>query len=426
MTPLQLLPSWGELAGILILGGTLLVVAFDVVDVVRRRRMALQHDRQALELFRERMRLDLDLIARDRERHDSSWEGVRKFKIDRKVMEAEGICSFYLKPHDGKPLPPFHPGQYLTFQLKIPGQQKPVTRCYSLSDTPLQRDYYRVTIKRVPPPPKQPELPPGLASGFFHSLEEGTLIDVRAPSGNFYLDVASNRPVVLIAGGVGLTPVMSMLNTICASGSKRETWFVQGAVNRPQHAMCEHLAHIASEYPNVRIVVVYSNPTDTCVHGRDYHEHGFVDGALLKRILPSNNYEFYTCGPPPMMDGINKALREWGVPESDIRFEAFGSPSVKATAPTPVVAVGAAAPHLNFTRSGKTIVWQPSDRNILDVAEANGITIDSGCRAGNCGTCETAIRSGSVTYPAAPGFKNKEGTCLVCVAVPQGEVVIDA
>jgi ferredoxin-NADP reductase len=426
MVALEILPNWGEFAGILILGGSLLVVGFDLAEAVGRRRMALVRDRQSLNLFRERMRLDLELIARDRQRHDSSWEGVRKFKIDRKVMEADGICSFYLKPHDGKPLPPFNPGQYLTFQLKIPGQAKPVTRCYSLSDTPLNRDYYRVTIKRVPPPPKQPELPPGLASGFFHGLEEGTLIDVRAPAGNFYLDTASNRPVVLMAGGVGLTPVMSMLNTICASGSKRETWFVYGAVNRLQHAMYDHLAEIAQSYPNVRIVIVYSHPTETCVQGRDYHEKGFVDGALLKRILPSNNYEFYTCGPPPMMDGINKALREWGVPESDIRFEAFGSPSVKATLPTPVAATGEAAPRVTFTRSGKTIVWSPKDSNILDVAEANGVTIDSGCRAGNCGTCETAIRGGSVTYPLTPGYRNKEGTCLVCVAIPQGEVVIDA
>ncbi len=146
MVALEILPNWGEFAGILILGGSLLVVGFDLAEAVGRRRMALVRDRQSLNLFRERMRLDLELIARDRQRHDSSWEGVRKFKIDRKVMEADGICSFYLKPHDGKPLPPFNPGQYLTFQLKIPGQAKPVTRCYSLSDTPLNRDYYRVTI----------------------------------------------------------------------------------------------------------------------------------------------------------------------------------------------------------------------------------------------------------------------------------------
>jgi uncharacterized protein len=420
------LPSWAELAGIAILGGALLQVALGVLEGLSRRRHAARQQTLAAALFEARARLDLETIERDRLRRQFAWEGLRKFKLDRKVEEAEGVCSFYLTPHDGEPIPPFLPGQYLTFQLKIPGQPKPVTRCYSLSESPIERDYYRVTIKRTLPPPEAPQGRPGLVSSFFHALDLGELVDVRAPTGNFCLDTASNRPIVLIAGGVGLTPLMSMLNTVCGTGSKRETWLIYAVGNRRQHAMYDHLQRIAREHDNVRVVVVYSNPSEQCTRGRDYHEEGLVDIDLLKRLLPSSNYEFYLCGPPPMMDGIIKGLREWDVPDASIRFEAFGPASVRtqaiaATAPPPDPSA-----QVIFARTGRTFAWRSGDTSILNLAESHGIVIDSGCRAGNCGTCETAIRSGTVSYPLSPGFKPKEGTCLACVAMPQGVLIIDA
>jgi ferredoxin-NADP reductase len=419
-------PTWVEYVGIAILGGILLQVALDVYGGFSRRQYAARRQKMAVTLFEERARLDLDAVVRERMRREFAWEGLRKFKIDRKVEEAESVCSFYLTPHDGKPIPPFLPGQYLTFQLKIPGQPRAVTRCYSLSDSPTERDYYRVTIKRIMPPPNVPDGQPGLVSSFFHSLDIGELVDVRAPAGNFYLDTASNRPVVLIGGGVGLTPVLSMLNTICRSGSKRETWFFYGIINRKHHAMYDHLQRIAREHENVKIVVAYSNPTESCVRGQDYQEQGYADVNLIKRLLPSNNYEYYICGPPPMMTGITKGLQEWGVPEADIHYEAFGPASVQPAAKAAPVALADPDTQIFFARTGKTIAWKASDKSILDVAEANGIVIDSGCRAGNCGTCETAIRSGTVSYPHAPGLKPKEGSCLACVAMPKGKLVIDA
>ena len=108
-------------------------------------------------LLRKRIELLTDQQRSDREKGELSWNGFRKFEIMRKEPEGGGICSFYLSPHDKKPLPPFDPGQYLTFQLPIPGQRKAVIRCYSLSDSPTHPDYYRVSIKAVPPPRENPE-----------------------------------------------------------------------------------------------------------------------------------------------------------------------------------------------------------------------------------------------------------------------------
>jgi len=154
----------------------------------------------------------------------AGWNGTRKFLVSKKVLEAKDQCSFYFSPHDGRKLPPFEPGQFLTFRLDIPGQKKQTIRCYSLSDSP-KSDYYRCTIKRVPPP-RDSDHEPGLSSNYFHDfVEEGKILDVRAPGGHFYLDTKRQTPVVLIGGGIGLTPVLSMVNHIIDTGSKRETWF---------------------------------------------------------------------------------------------------------------------------------------------------------------------------------------------------------
>jgi MOSC domain-containing protein YiiM/predicted pyridoxine 5'-phosphate oxidase superfamily flavin-nucleotide-binding protein len=151
-------------------------------------------------------------------------ERYREFVVDRIEPESETITSFYLVPEDGAPLPPFLPGQFLTFELKIPGQAAPVLRTYSLSDGP-NPDNYRVSIKREPAPADRPDLAPGLSSNYFHDqVGLGTKIPVGAPRGKFHLDPDSERAVVLLSGGVGLTPMISMMNTIVQSGAPRPLW----------------------------------------------------------------------------------------------------------------------------------------------------------------------------------------------------------
>lgn len=416
-----------ELAGSAILAGATLQVFASTYGVLRRRALDGRRQRLALDLLRQRVEGELALLHQRRKLEELQWEGYRKFRIDRKIMETNDICSFYFMPHDGMPIPEFFPGQYLTFRLNIPGQAQPIIRCYSLSDSPRRGAYYRCTIKRLPPPRDKPDAPPGLASTFFHGLNEGDLVDVRAPSGNFYLDEKSSRPVVLIGGGVGLTPVVSMLNRLCETASRREVWFFYGVRHRGEHAMYDHLQDIANRHSNVRITVCYSDPSETCVEHRDFHVKGWVDVNLMKRMLPSNNYEFFICGPPPMMETITRGLGEWGVPEADIHFEAFGPATVKRQAPvTAPIAPAGAVFKLSFARSGRTVDWSETNGSILDTAEKLGIQMSSGCRAGNCGTCETAVREGAVAYLLDSGFKPKAGSCLPCIAVPQGDVALDA
>ncbi|MEX2649486.1 MAG: 2Fe-2S iron-sulfur cluster-binding protein, partial [Alphaproteobacteria bacterium] len=271
--------------------------------------------------------------------------------------------------------------------------------------------------------------PPGLSSSFFHDqLDEGDILDVKAPGGHFFLDTTKSNPVVLIGGGVGLTPVLSMLNMICESGSTRETWFFYGCRNGSDLIMRSHFDRLRREHDNVRIFVCYSDPTAEEAKGRDYDHGGRITIDWMKTVLPSSNYEFYLCGPPPFMESLVGGIEAWGVPEKDVRFEAFGPATVKRTPVAQATAEASVGTRLEvtFSKSGKTCAWAPETGSLLDFAEENGVAIDFGCRAGNCGTCLTAIKSGDVTYVNPPGSPPEAGSCLACISVPKTNLTLDA
>jgi uncharacterized protein len=414
--------------GALLMGGVLLWVLLEILRLLWRMKLERQQQRVTMDRLQLQLR-DIRARSQQAEQDRLVWNGYRKFSVARKVSECDDVCAFYLKPHDGKPLPAYKPGQYLTFQLDLPGRDKPLVRCYSLSDSPIDCQHYRVTIKKEKAPPDKPELPPGAASSFFcDAVKEGDILNVKAPTGHFFLDLARNHPVVLIAGGVGVTPMLSMAKAIVASGSKREAWFFYGVRNRREHIHQRELEKLAAENENIHLHVCYSRPADGEVKGRDYQHEGRVSIELLKEVLPSNNFEYYLCGNGAFMKSITEGLEAWGVPEKDIYFEAFGPATVKkkAAQPTPSETVHMAKMEVTFGRSGKTVRWEPSLGNLLDFAREQGVRIDSGCCAGSCGSCLVAIRSGAVEYLKAPDAEPEAGACLTCICRPKGNVVLDA
>lgn len=365
----------------------------------------------------------------------AAWGGFRNFRVDRKEIEdgAQSICSFYLVPEDGQPLPVFKPGQFLTFRLDVPktdsNGMEQITRCYSLSGT-HQPDHYRVSIKRVPPPPRS-DHPPGRSSNFFHDhIPAGATLEVRAPSGHFYLEPGSS-PIVLIAGGIGITPMFSMLNWCQAHQPEREVWFFYGVRNSQETAFAAQLNAITAANPNVRVRLCFSDPLPEDQLGKDFQQYGRVNVDLFRKELPLKPYHYYICGPTPMMETLVPALEDWGVPDAHIHFEAFGPASIKRRKPETVITGSATTDPVGditvtFAKSGKQAPWSPQSASLLEFAESQGIVIDSGCRAGGCGTCQTTIRSGEVAYQQSPDHDPEPGTCLMCVCIPKTNVILDA
>jgi hypothetical protein len=360
------------------------------------------------------------------------WPGLRAFRVERKVIEDidRSVCSFYLVPEDRRPLPAFRPGQFLTFHLQVPatgGGTEPLVRCYSLSGAPAQ-DHYRISVKRVPAAPGQ-RIAPGRSSNHLHDrVEVGDVLQLRAPAGHFYLD-AGESPVVLIAGGIGITPLLSMLDWCLAEQPGREVWLFYGVRNSRELVMLSHLEAQAATHAGFRLRLCFSDPLPADLIDDPSRVRGRVDVGQLRMQLPLKPYHYYLCGPASMLQSLVPALEDWGVPEAHIHYEAFGPASIqhrKATAETVAVRSADGEISVSFARSGKRLAWQPQYRSLLELAEANGVPVASGCRAGGCGTCQTTIGSGEVAYLQAPDFDPEPGTCLLCVCAPKTSVTLEA
>jgi ferredoxin-NADP reductase/MOSC domain-containing protein YiiM len=358
-------------------------------------------------------------------------EQPRRVKVTRKVPESETITSFYLEPIDETIPETFLPGQFLPFKLDIPGQYQPVYRTYSLSDRP-HSGYYRVSIKREPAPPGRPDVYPGVSSNYFHDkVDVGTELQVHSPRGKFFLKPGENRPLVLLSAGVGLTPFISMLNSIVDRASRQPIWFLHGARNGNEHAFGRHVRKLAAEHSNVHAHIRYSQPTSDDTLGRDYDDQGRIDINLIRSVVPDRDGEFYVCGPTPFMKSTFNGLLDWGVAEAQIHYEFFGAASALGNR------AGLAQPkrlaelsqcceetRVTFARSGITANWNPDCQSILDLAEAHGLSPDFSCRSGICHTCTAPLEAGEIEYDPEPLDLPESGSVLICVSKPKSDVTV--
>lgn len=239
------------------------------------------------------------------------WRGARAFRVARKVPESHEITSFYLQPQDGLALTDFVPGQYIGLRLVVNGQE--IRRNYSLSAAANGVDY-RISVKREPG---------GVASGFLHDqVQEGDVLDIFPPAGDFVL-AEGDKPLVLISGGVGITPTLAMLDA--ALKSQRPVHFIHFARNRSVHAFRAAIEARQARHSQLQRFYVYDE------HGNDVeapHAIGLLSNARLADWLPaSRDVDAYFLGPKPFMRRIKKQLHELGVPEAQTRYEFFGPAS---------------------------------------------------------------------------------------------------
>ncbi|MBF0144790.1 MAG: 2Fe-2S iron-sulfur cluster binding domain-containing protein [Magnetococcales bacterium] len=390
-----------------------------LVALFGRQRLQSRLAREQLQLLKNQVTQTAALYQTQIDMKRSIWSGLRKFRIVKKQSEARDVVSFHLKPEDGGALPGYYPGQFLTFQVWPHKGGKSVTRCYSLSSSPRETDHYRVTIKRIG---AGVDGKPGLVSNYFiDSLNEGDTVDVRSPAGHFFLDESRPGPVVLIGGGVGITPVFSMLSVLATASVPRDTWFFHGVKNGDQHLWKESLTNLAAAREHIRLHVCYSQPNPDDREGIDYHHRGHVDIDLLKQLLPSNNFDFFICGPAAMMNSLVTNLLQWGVPEGRIHVETFNPASTRRAEGS-----SASKRKVRFLRSGKGGTWPDDGQTLLSIAESLKIPMDSGCQVGHCGACKTVLKQGEVTYQTEPSNPPEPGTVLACIALPKTDLEVDA
>lgn len=271
-------------------------------------------------------------------KQSEGWTQWREFRVAQKVPESAEITSFYLKPVDEKLLPRFRPGQYISVQVHVPQLEYPQARQYSLSDMP-RSDYYRISVKKetgLNTAKPEAKVNPGFVSNILHeTVNEGDVVKVSHPCGDFYLsEQEPPHPVVLIAAGVGLTPLTSMLNTLTESpaDSQRKIHFIHGARTSAVRAFKDQIKSRAEQLPNLQATFFTSSPSADEKQGVDYDVQGRIDLSKMDvnkdLFLDNAQTEFYICGPTAFMNEMANGLKERGVTSERVHTELFGTGGV--------------------------------------------------------------------------------------------------
>jgi ferredoxin-NADP reductase len=346
-----------------------------------------------------------------------AWEGFRAFTVTARQLETPDVVSLSLCPRDGGRLPAFQAGQHVAVELHD-RHGSAHYRSYSLSRWPkAQGKEWTVTVRR------NGHDHDGSTSGsklIHDTIGTGDQLAVTAPQGSFTFQQAQHPGAVLVAGGVGLTPVLAMAQHAAATGRARQLTLLYGARTARDLIAPRELARLARAGMNVRVFLsrhsAASAPAGlTTVSGR-------ITGHDLARLATGTPRDFYLCGPGPMVADLTAALHHAGVDERDIHTESFTGNQPAAT----VVEVPVGGHEVTFTTSAHTVLWTDARRSVLDLAETAGIPVPAACRAGACGTCRLEIEDGSVGYLRAPALPLDPNECLVCIAVPTSRLSLTA
>jgi anaerobic selenocysteine-containing dehydrogenase/ferredoxin-NADP reductase len=353
------------------------------------------------------------------EKRQRKWSGYREFEISALRPEADGVIGIDLQAADAAQLPDYHPGQHIEMQLQLPDGTQ-VTRAYSLTGPAVQqgRRSYSVAVRHQRGRPAD-AIVEGLVSSHLHrQLKVGDRLGLRAPSGTFVLPRSSAQPLVFFAGGIGITPFISLLESLPDAAEGPAIWLYYANLHSGTHAFRERIARHRARLPQLHVFNHYNEPLPEDRLGTDYESRAYIDASVVDETLIAQRARFFMCGPPAMMHAVTAGLVARGVPRFDIFSEVFRSPaSFPADGDDRFV--------VRFERAGgRAETWTPKDGTLLKFAESRGLTLPSGCRVGQCESCAVRLLAGKVRH--LHGSEPEDPTmCLTCQAVPLEDIVLD-
>ncbi|MFC7304014.1 molybdopterin-dependent oxidoreductase [Streptomyces monticola] len=349
---------------------------------------------------------------------DGTWTGTRPFTVTALGDEGPGVRTLRLEAADGGPLPDYRPGQHLDVRAENADgtpQEPARARSYSLTGAALDpgRRAYGLAVRHITE---------GAFSSYVHQdLKVGDRLHLAAPGGTFVIPTHTDAPVVLLAGGIGITPFLSYLETLAATGGTvPEVVLHYGNANSADHPFRDRLRELQGRIRQLRVIDHYAAPAPGDVPGRDYDHEGFITAEALPADLIARRARFYLCGPAPMLDSLTAGLRSLGVPAFEIFSERFRAATQEITLPDDAEFT------VTFARSGRTVRWTKPSGTLLTSAESAGLTLPSGCRVGQCENCACPVLSGKAAHLVTPDEGLPEDSVLTCQSVPTSDLVLDA
>lgn len=372
------------------------------------------------------------------------WSG--QLRVARIFEETPDVKTFRFVNADGGPLPfTYRPGQFLVLSVAPDGQR--IKRSYTIASSPTQQYYCEITVKRE-------EF--GLVSGYLHDkVTEGDSVEVTAPNGQFTFTGQEANSIVLIGGGVGITPLMSVIRYLTDSVWTQDIFLLFCCRTSRDFIFRDELESLQRRHSNLHVVATMTRAEGTVWMGLK----GRFNKELLAQSVPDlASRRIHVCGPPPMMEAVRLMLSELEVPPDQIKTEAFGPalrpaakravatgctcercerrraeavatlPPVPAVPAEPSAAPVALAATVTFQVSNKSAPL-PQDETILDVADEIGVEIDNSCRVGACGMCKIKLLSGAVSMEiedALDAAEKAQGLILACQAKSTNDVAVEA
>ena len=347
---------------------------------------------------------------------NAAWRVVEVVEI---VDESEDCRSFYLRDPSGAALPSFKPGQFVAVRPALGGVAQP-TRCYSLSDSPSQ-PWWRITVKRQSTESgAAPSQRNGLSVWLHEHIGVGDCLLLNGPSGQFTVDT-SNQPILFLAAGVGITPIISMIKHVLERQPQRNMKLYFQAADEQHWPFGRMLESWQAERRMLAVTNFFSRSSSlpTLTHGRACQGRFDVTNELAS-IDSLHQHVVIMCGPANWMSMLTRGLIDLGIPPERILSESFGSAPSQGALDNANVAPWS----LNFSKSALKIVGTEAT-TIWQTAKNNGLELPAACHSGACGSCRLRIKSGEVCYPKIPTASRAADEVLACVAQPVGDVTVE-